>query len=55
MSEDEQLFKKTEKCQIKFDKLGNVTIIGDCDGEEVNRTEIAAFNKVATLFENELK
>ena len=55
LNEDEQLFEKTEKCKIKFDKLGNITIVGDCNGEEVNRTELAAFNKVATLFEDENK
>ncbi|KKN34022.1 hypothetical protein LCGC14_0797830 [marine sediment metagenome] len=53
MSEDEQIFKKTDKCEIKFDKGGNITIIGDCNGESIIRPEIAAFNKVSEIIEDE--
>lgn len=53
MSEDEQTFKKNDACSIKFDKNGNVTIIGDCDGEKIIRPEIAIFNKVSGIIEDE--
>ncbi len=53
MSEEEQTFKKSEKCDIKFDKNGNVTIIGDCNGEKIIRPEIAIFNKVSGIIEDE--
>lgn len=55
MSEKEQIFKKNDKCSFKFDENGNITVIGDCDGETVNRTEIAMFNKVSDIIEDENK
>lgn len=52
---DEQSFKKSDKCSIKFDRDGNITIMGECDGESINRSEIAAFNKVSNIIEDEEK
>lgn len=50
---DEQIFKKSEQCSIKFDKNGNITIMGDCNGQTINRTEISTFNKVTNIIEDE--
>jgi len=53
--EDEQIIKITDKCNIKFDKGGNITILGDCNGEKINRTEIKLFDKVSDIIEDEEK
>ena len=55
MSKDEQIIKMTDKCDIKFDKGGNITILGDCNGETINRTEIKLFDKVSDIITEEEK
>ena len=55
MSEDEQIIKMTDKCNIKFDKNGSITILGDCNGETINRTEIKLFDRVSDIIAEEEK
>lgn len=41
-----------EKCKIEFDKDGNIKLVGDCDGAEINPVELNLLNRVNEDEEN---
>lgn len=54
MSSDKEIIDLDDKCKIEVTKMGNIKIIGDCNGKGFNRTEIKLFDKVFDIIEDEI-
>lgn len=52
---DEETIIVNDKCRLKFDEMGNVTIMGDCDGQKINRVDVSLFNRVTNDIEDDNK
>lgn len=53
MSEEKDIIDLGDKCKLEFSKDGNIKILGDCDNKTINRIEIALFDKVSNVIEDE--
>ena len=52
MSEKKEILTITEKCKIEFNEDGNIKIIGECDGVELNPVEIHLLDRINEDMDN---